>query len=133
LQKKTIEPPGWRGPVYKVVHNPKFDKIIIFVVIINTIVLSSKSYQMNPYFLSLLECLNNLFAFIFNVEMILKIISDGQKYFMNNWNLFDMIIVISADIGMILDFYSVNGSFKSISTVFRALRILRIARLLKQF
>ena len=53
--------------------------------------------------------MNDLFAVIFNVEMILKIISDGQKYFLNNWNLFDMMVVISADIGMILEFFAMNG------------------------
>ena len=77
--------------------------------------------------------MNYIFALIFNIELILKLISDGQKYFLNNWNLFDMIIVISADLGIILDFFSTNSSFKSVATVFRALRILRIARLLKQF
>jgi hypothetical protein len=87
---------------------------------------------MNIYFLDLLEFLNYVFAVIFNIEMIVKLISDGRKYFLNNWNLFDMFIVISADIGIFLEFYAMNGSFKSIVTVFRALRILRIAKLLRQ-
>ena len=88
---------------------------------------------MNPYFLWLMEFCNYVFAFIFNVEMLLKLISDDYKYFLNQWNLFDMFIVISADIGIILDFYNFKGSFKSVATVFRALRILRIAKLLKEF
>lgn len=93
----------------------------------------SKSYQMNIYMIDLLEILNYIFAFIFNIEMILKLCSDGHRYFLNNWNLFDMFIVISADIGIVLEFYQLSGSFKSVSTVFRALRILRIAKLLKEF
>jgi len=93
----------------------------------------SKSYQMNIYMVDLLEFLNYVFAFIFNVEMILKLISDGHRYFLNNWNLFDMFIVLSADIGIVLEFFQLSGNFKSVSTVFRALRILRIAKLLKEF
>lgn len=88
---------------------------------------------MNIYMVDLLEFLNYVFAFIFNVEMILKLISDGHRYFLNNWNLFDMFIVLSADIGIVLEFYQLSGNFKSVSTVFRALRILRIAKLLKEF
>ena len=85
------------------------------------------------YYREVLEILNYIFAIIFNVEMILKIIADDYRYFLNNWNLFDMFIVISADIGIILDFYAYEGNFKSVATVFRALRILRIAKLLKNF
>jgi hypothetical protein len=88
---------------------------------------------MNIYFEELLEFLNNVFAVIFNIEMLLKLSSDGHRYFLNNWNLFDMFIVISADLGIILEFYQLSGNFKSVSTVFRALRILRIAKLLKEF
>lgn len=103
------------------------------IVVLNTVALMSKSYQMNIYMVDLLEFLNYVFAFIFNVEMILKLISDGHRYFLNNWNLFDMFIVLSADIGIVLEFFQLSGNFKSVSTVFRALRILRIAKLLKEF
>ena len=133
LQKKCVKPPGWRGDVYALVHSKIFDKFIILIVVLNTIALMCKSYQMNIYLEDLLKFLNFVFAFIFNVEMILKLISDGHRYFLDNWNLFDMFIVITADIGIILEMFSVPGNFKSVSTVFRALRILRIAKLLKEF
>ena len=80
-----------------------------------------------------MEFCNYVFAFIFNVEMILKLISDDYRYFLNNWNLFDMFIVISADIGIILDFYNFKGSYKSVATDIRALSIVSIAKLLKEF
>ena len=91
----------------------------------------SKYYQMNSYVKGFLEIANYIFAFVFNIELILKLISDGFKYFLNNWNLFDFFIVISADVGIMFDLLELNGSFKSLTTVFRALRILRIAKLLK--
>lgn len=133
LQKKCVKPDGWRGQVYTLVHSNVFDKFIVLIVVLNTLALMSKSYQMNVYFEDLLKFLNYVFAFIFNVEMILKLASDGKRYFLDNWNLFDMFIVITADIGIILEMYSVPGNFKSVTTVFRALRILRIAKLLKEF
>ena len=133
LQKKCVKPDGWRGKIYILVHNPVFDKFIILIVILNTVALMSKSYQMNVYLENLLKFLNFVFAFIFNVEMLLKLVSDGKRYFLDNWNLFDMFIVITADIGIILEMFEVPGNFKSVSTVFRALRIMRIAKLLKEF
>ena len=44
-----------------------------------------------------------------------------------------MVIVISADAGIIMDIYGVNDKFGSIVTILRALRILRIVRLLRKF
>lgn len=88
---------------------------------------------MNPFLEEMLSFFNLIFALIFNVEMFLKLTADGYRYFLDNWNLFDMFIVITADIGIVLDIYNVGGSFKSVATVFRALRILRIAKLLKEF
>jgi voltage-gated sodium channel len=76
---------------------------------------------MNSYVKGFLEIANYIFAFVFNIELILKLISDG----------FDFFIVISADVGIMFDLLELNGSFKSLTTVFRALRILRIAKLLK--
>ena len=82
-----------------------FDKFITLVVVFNTIALMVKYYQMNSYVKETLELLNYLFAFIFNLEMIFKLISDERKYFMNNWNLLDMFIVISADVGLVMSYF----------------------------
>jgi hypothetical protein len=34
--------------------------------------------------------------------MVFKLIANGLEYFNESWNLFDMFIVITADIGMIM-------------------------------
>lgn len=64
--------------------------------------------------------------------MILKLTAELQKYFMNSWNRLDFFIVVSADVGMLLDKYgsSSSGMIKEAITVFRVLRILRVAKLL---
>ena len=65
--------------------------------------------------------------------MILKLIALKGEYFSSNWNIFDMTIVISADAGILMDFYGVNKKFSTIITILRALRILRVVRLLRKF
>ena len=106
IYKQSIRPDGFRGKVHDFVHHPKFDKFIVGIVILNTLALSVKSYQMSNDVHEVIEFLNYLFALIFNIEMIVKLISDGYSYFFNMWNLFDMFIVITADIGIVLDLMS---------------------------
>lgn len=45
---------------------------------------------------------NLYFSMVFNLEMLLKLFALRLNYFDSGWNLFDMFIVVSADIGIIL-------------------------------
>lgn len=67
------------------------------------------------------------------MEMILKLISLKGEYFQSNWNLFDMFIVVSADIGILLDVLGLNKGMSTAVTILRAFRIMRIVRLLQKF
>ena len=80
-----------------------------------------------------LKYANLIFSLIFNIEMFLKLIALKGEYFESSWNIFDMTIVISADIGILLDFYGVNKKLSTVVTILRALRILRVVRLLRKF
>lgn len=51
---------------------------------------------------AILSTCNFSFTIIFNLEMIFKLIADKLNYFKHKWNLFDMFIVISGDIGLIM-------------------------------
>jgi hypothetical protein len=77
------------------------------------------------------ENANYVFAFVFNMEMILKLIGLGKIYFMYSWNIFDMFIVISSDIGIVLTFFDLGASFSSTMTIFRAFRIMRMFKLIR--
>lgn len=73
------------------------------------------------------------FSFVFNVEMILKLIALRKNYFDSGWNLFDMFIVVSADIGLVISLMGYEKSFATAVTILRAFRILRIVKLLQKF
>jgi len=73
------------------------------------------------------------FTIVFNMEMILKLISYKSLYFKSGWNLFDMFVVICADVGIIISYMGQSSMVKNAITVFRVLRILRIAKLLQKF
>lgn len=75
--------------------------------------------------------LNYLFAAIFNIEMILKLLGLGEQYFYSGWNVFDCLVVFGTDIGIILNFFTTGSSFSTAATVVRAFRIMRIVRLIR--
>ena len=66
--------------------------------------------------------------------MITKLISDKMAYFNSGWNHLDCFIVVSADLGYIFQAMGAqSGILKNAITVFRVLRILRVAKLLQKF
>jgi hypothetical protein len=74
---------------------------------------------------------NYLFAFVFNMEMILKLIGLGKIYFRYTWNIFDMLIVIASDLGIIMNVFAVGSGFSSGATVIRGFRIMRMFKLVR--
>ena len=48
------------------------------------------------------EQANYVFAAVFNVEMILKLLGLRKVYFYSYWNLFDMVIVVLTNLGILL-------------------------------
>ena len=74
LQKKIDPPKGWRGKVFNLVNHRIFEGIITFFIAFNTMVMAAKYDGIDPELESIFEYLNYVFAFIFNCEMILKLI-----------------------------------------------------------
>ena len=115
-------------------HHKYFDRFIISTVVLNTFTMSIVTYQSSDEYRQMLGICNIIFTVIFNIEMIVKLISDKLKYFSNRWNHLDSFIVVSADLGYLFDYLGAkSGVMKNSVTVFRVLRILRVAKLLQKF
>ncbi len=53
-----------------------------------------------------LEILNYVLAFIFNLEAVFKLIGFDYRYFTSTWwNVFDFIIVIGTDVGIFMKIF----------------------------
>ena len=78
-----------------------------------------------------LHKLNMLFSIIFNLEMLIKLLALRSQYFASKWNLLDMFIVLSADIGYLIKYLNFSGNSSTVITVLRAFRILRVVKLLQ--
>ena len=78
-----------------------------------------------------LDLCNNLFLAVFALEAVLKILAFGRAYFKDEWNLFDIIILLITIGSTTLDALSVVSIGKSASVI-RSLRVGRLLRLIRK-
>ena len=93
--------------------------------------MAMKHDRMNEDLAAWLEYLNYVFAAIFNIEMILKLIGMGGAYFKTTWNIFDFFIVIGTNVGIVMNLLEVDERFGQAASVVRGFRIMRIVRLIR--
>lgn len=122
----------WRLKAYELTEDERFNNMILGIIALNTAVMASKSYPGNENLHTVFAFLNKIFAIVFNFEMFIKIYALREEYFKISANLFDMFIVISADLGTIVELLGLNSGLSVAVTILRAFRILRIVRLLKR-
>ena len=78
LMKKIDPPEGWRGNFFWIVNHKIFEGLITFFIAFNTMVMAAKYDGINPILENIFENLNYLFATIFNLEMIFKLLGLGS-------------------------------------------------------
>jgi len=102
------------------IDRPSFGQFITGVIVINAVLLGMEtSPALMASYGGLIKTLDMACLGIFIVEIVLKLVAQGGRFFRNGWNLFDFIIV-----GIAL----VPGG-QGLS-VLRALRILRVLRVI---
>lgn len=112
----------WRVRLGALVEGRAFSRFIIALIVINAVVLGLETspavmQRIGPLLLSA----NAIILAIFVVEILLKLVAFGPRFFRSGWNLFDFFIV-----GISL--VPASGPLE----ILRALRILRVLRLLSQ-
>jgi len=105
----------------KIVEGKVFQGIILFVIIFNAVIMGIETIKgLSQGTLEILEAINNVCLWIFILEMIIKLLAYGLKYFKDPWNWFDMIIIaISMVAGL------------PFMAAFRAVRVFRVLKSLK--
>jgi voltage-gated sodium channel len=106
-----------RDRVRALVDDDRFQKIIIGVIILNAVVLGAET--MVPAHLAYeLALLDSVLLGVFVIELVLRLVAYGLRFFLDPWNIFDTVIVAIALVPS-------SGPM----SVLRALRILRVLRL----
>eukprot|EP00347_Sterkiella_histriomuscorum_P013361 403365010 len=110
-----------------------FSGFISFAIVVNTVILSLDKYPENVELNSKLENVNILFTVTFISEMLIKMIGLGLKsYFIDPFNSFDCLIVLSSVIDLFVS-YLLSSSNGGAFTALRAFRLLRIFKLAKSW
>ena len=125
----------FRKKLEKIVNSKAFDNIISILIILSCCTLLIQHNGTSKTYDNILTYVNILFSLLFTIELIIKLLVYKKLYFMNNWNIFDFIIIILSDILAILNILSLINliNIQSLSTVPILLRLFRIFRVLRIF
>tara|TARA_B110000305_G_scaffold239654_1_gene308047 strand:- start:587 stop:1597 length:1011 start_codon:yes stop_codon:yes gene_type:complete len=114
------------------VNSPIFNGFIIFIIVLNTIVLSMDGYPpQEKEVQQVFDVANVVFTVIFTAELIVKVIGLGTSGFLaDKFNIFDGLIVIISLVEMALagDDEGSQGGALSALRAFRLFRIFKIFR-----
>jgi voltage-gated sodium channel len=105
-------------------HNNKFFEFsVIAVIVISSLLIGAKTYDISPHYLLLLESLDIAVTVFFLIEILLRFITTPNKirFFHNAWNLFDALIVTISLIPIDQSEYALLA---------RLIRIFRVLRLI---
>ena len=118
----------------KICTHDIFTAIITLCILVNTILLAMDRYPISSDELKLLDELNEVFTYIFLVEMIIKLIGLGFKeYAADGFNIFDCIIVMISIAENIITHLNIEFSSNGAISVFRAVRLLRVFKLARSW
>ena len=100
-----------------------FKNVIVLIILINSIVLGLiTSDAIYAKFGKILEFILSTCVAIFTVEIILRIIAKGWRFFLNGWNIFDFVLVSIA-------LMPETGA----AITFRVFRVMRALRMVSSF
>ena len=107
-------------PLVSLVNSKLFNRIVVVLILVNAVILGAKTYLplMKIYGNELYE-VERAILWFFVFEVVLKIVTNGPRFFQRPWNLFDAVIV-----GM-----SVLPNYGMLS-VFRGARVLLVLMLI---
>lgn len=110
---------GWRDRLVRFLETPFVLNFITGLILVNAVTLGLETYPVEvPVLADALPLADKIIVSVFVIELMLKMIAYGPRFFRSGWNWFDLIIV---SVSLVPD----AGAF----TVLRAMRILRVFRL----
>jgi voltage-gated sodium channel len=110
---------GVRRQARALVEHPRFQSLIIGVIVMNAITLGLEvNLHRVESAMAVLHVLDRIAIAVFVVEIVIRLVAYGWSFFRSAWSIFDLLIVI-------ISLIPAAGAL----SVLRALRILRVTRL----
>ena len=79
---------------YDLSESSRFQNAILALIVINAVTIGLETFPMPRSVLSALEALDSLILYIFIIELIIRLIGNGPRFFRDSWNNFDFLIVL---------------------------------------
>ena len=119
-----------RSSMFTICEHRYFEYMILVCICLNTLVLAIAGIDVPKQYRDYTEYANFAFSVVFLLEAIIKLLAFGTRYFRDNWNIFDFIIVIGSVFFIVLK--QGLGLPLPIGAT-QVIRALRIGRILKLF
>jgi voltage-dependent calcium channel L type alpha-1D len=126
---KYCFPEGLRVQCWDLYKKAWFEPAVMFCIIMNTLIMAITYFGEGDTYSLFIEVMNYIFALIFTVECVTKLLALGDVYFDDSWNVFDFTIVAGTNIGILLKF-GAGIDVGSVATIVRTFRVGRIFRLI---
>ena len=109
---------SFRNKCYDLVESNRFQYTILMLIIINAGIIGLETFNWPEEVSTLLYGLDALILWIFILEIILRLIAHGSRFFRDSWNNFDFVIIL-------FSLAPATGPL-SVLRVFRVFRALRL-------
>ncbi|XP_072506806.1 sodium channel protein type 10 subunit alpha [Notamacropus eugenii] len=121
----------YQGFVFDIVTKQAFDVAIMVLICLNMVTMMVETDNQSDEKTRILNRINQFFVAVFTAECVLKMFALRHYYFINGWNIFDLIVVILSVASLVFSgiMKSLEGYFSP--TLFRVIRLARIGRILR--
>ena len=79
-----------------------------------------------------MRIINYIFIGAFTIEALIKILVMSKKYFEDNWNIFDFVVILLSLIGLSLEKINIFNELGTSTSIIRIFRIARLFRIIKR-
>ena len=126
--------PVFRKKIRSIVLHDYFDNFVVFMIVVNTAVLSSDHYPSTTEYDNVVDGFNFGLMILFNIEMILKVTGLGvREYTYQYYNVMDAIISIFSLLEILILPPPILGGSQGSSGSLSALRSFRLVKLFRIF
>lgn len=84
------------GKVWKLANAAVFVNTITVIILINIVLMATESWSQPAWWTSAMDTINYVFIGIYIVEILVKLVAYLHLYFLDPWNIFDLVIVLSS-------------------------------------
>jgi hypothetical protein len=128
----TARPPrNWlRLRIFRIVTHPFFESGVTIAILLNLISMLDRGYADSSVKVYVVDLIDSVFLLLYYIEMVMRLIAIGPKAFaMDPMNIFDLFVNIMSAI----DFFSSGQNATQGFQILRAVRVLRLFKILNRF